>query len=81
MWPGPGYFRESSVEIGCLSRLDELEPDPQRPRRIVRLLQHLPFGAFTEAPGLPEGDDSTQPWYGLHDVLQPLADQLGVEVG
>jgi len=36
---------------------------------------------IVEATWLPEHGDPTQPQDGLHDVLQPLADEFGVDVG
>ena len=63
------------------SRLNELKPHPQRPRRDVCSLQHVLFRAFAEATWLPEDSDPTDPRNGLREQFQTLADELRGEVG
>src|SRR5713101_7315580 len=70
----PGHVREGPVEIGGTSRLDELKSHPQRPCRDFCCLQHVPFRAFVLATWLPEDSEPTDPWNGLREQFQPLAD-------
>ena len=77
----PGHVREGPVEIGGTSRLNELRPHPQRPRRDFCRLQHVLFRAFGDATWLPEDSDPTDPRNGLLEQLQTLADELRSEDG
>src|SRR4029450_500545 len=70
----PGHVRESSVEIGGTSRLNELKPHPQRPCRDICFLHHVLFDAFAEGTWKPEDSDPTDPRDGLREQFQTLAD-------
>src|SRR5215510_9630917 len=76
-----GHVRESPVEIGGTSPLNELKPHPQRPRRDFCFLQHVPFRAFAGATWLPEDSDPTDPRNGLRELFQTLGDELRAEAG
>ena len=57
----PGHVRESPVEIGGTSRLNELKPYPQPPCRDFWSRQHLLVRAFAEGTWQPEDSDLTTP--------------------
>ena len=77
----PGHVREGPVEVGGTSRLDELKPHSQRPRRDFCFLQDFLCRAFAEATWLPEDSDPTDPRNGLLEQFQALANQLWGEGG
>src|SRR5437867_5234147 len=77
----PGHVRESSVEIGGPSRLDELKLHAQPPCRDFCSRQHLLFRAFAEGTWQPEDSDLADPRNGLREQFQTLADELRGEVG
>src|SRR4029077_15505963 len=72
----PGHVREGPVEIVWPSRLNEVKPDPQRPRRDFCCLQDVLVRAFALATWLPEDSDPGDPRNGLLEQFQTLADYL-----
>src|SRR5712692_4375973 len=70
----PGHVREGPVEVLQTSRLNELKPHPQHPRRDFCFLQHVLVRAFAEGTWLPEDSDPTDPRNGLLELFQTLAD-------
>src|SRR5882724_5141305 len=71
-----GHVREGPVEVLRPSRLNELKPHPQRPRRDVCFLQYVLIRAFALATWLPEDSDPTDPRNGLREQFETLADDL-----
>src|SRR5437764_6645463 len=76
-----GHVRESSVEIGGISRLSELKPHPQPPCRGFCLPEHDLVRAFAEGTWEQEDSDPTDPRNGLREQFQTLADELRGEAG
>src|SRR5207249_7659869 len=70
----PGHVREGPIEVLRTSRLNELKPHPQRPRRDFCCLQHVLFRGFSLATWLPEGSDPTDRRNGELELFQTLAD-------
>src|SRR5947209_1576274 len=73
----PGHVREGPVEVLRPSRLNELKPHPQRPRRDVGFLQYVLIRAFALATWLPEGSDPTDPGTACVSCSRPLPTSSG----
>src|SRR5204863_4303467 len=63
------------------SRLNDLKLHPQRPCCDICCLQHVVFRAFAIVTWMPEDGDPTDPWNGLREQFQTLADELPSEEG
>src|SRR5215475_16003628 len=75
------HVREGPGEFVRASRLNELKPHSQRPCGDVCARQHVFVRTFAEGTWQPEDSNPINPWNGLLEQFQTLADELRAEAG